>query len=72
MSSIKKDVLKNFTKFTGKHLCQSLSINKFAGLRPATLLIKRLWHMCFPVDFVKDLRTLFFIKRLRMTPSVNR
>ena len=72
MSSIKKGVLKSFTKFTRKHLCQSLSINKFAGLRPATLLIKRLWHMCFPVDFVKDLRTLFFIKRLRMTPSVNR
>ena len=30
MYSIKKGVLKNFTKFTGKHLCQSLSINKFA------------------------------------------
>ena len=23
-SSVKKDVLKNFSKFTGKHLCQSL------------------------------------------------
>ena len=35
--SIKKGVLKNFTKFTGKHLCQSLFFNKVAGL-PATLL----------------------------------
>ena len=32
----KKGVLRNFTKFTGKHLCQSLSFNKVAGLRPAT------------------------------------
>ena len=36
--SMKKGVLKNFTKFTGKHLCQSLFFNKVAGLRPATLL----------------------------------
>ena len=35
----KKDVLRNFTKFTGKDLCQSLF---FAGLRPAILLKKRL------------------------------
>ena len=34
----KKGVLRNFAKFTGKHLCQSLFFNKVAGLRPATLL----------------------------------
>ena len=33
-------VLRNFTKFTGKLLCQSLFVNKVAGLRPATLLTK--------------------------------
>ena len=27
----KKDVLRNFAKFTGKHLCQSLFFNKVAG-----------------------------------------
>ena len=27
-----KGVLRNFTKFTGKHLCQSLFFNKVAGL----------------------------------------
>ena len=27
----KKGVLRNFTKFTGKHLCQSLFFNKVAG-----------------------------------------
>ena len=39
--SMKKGVLKNFTKFTGKHLCQSLFYNKFAGLSPATLIKKK-------------------------------
>ena len=30
----KKGVLEKFTKFTAKHLCQSLFFNKVAGLRP--------------------------------------
>ena len=29
----KKGVLRNFTKFTGKHLCQGLFFNKVASLR---------------------------------------
>ena len=29
---IKMGNLKNFTKFTGKHLCQRLFLNKVAGL----------------------------------------
>ena len=44
-------VLKNFTKFTGKYLCQSLIFNKGAGFRAAALLYytkkkkeKRLQH----------------------------
>ena len=60
----KKGVLRNFTKFTGKHLCQSLFFNKVAGLRPAFLLKKRLWHICFPVNFVKFLRAPFYIEHL--------
>ena len=59
MRSMKKGVLRNFAKFTGKLLCQSLFFNKVAGLMPATLLKKRLWHRCFPVNFVKFLRTPF-------------
>ena len=31
--SVKKGFLRNFAKFTGKHLCQSLFFNKVAGLR---------------------------------------
>ena len=46
-------VLRNFTKFTEKYL----------GLS-ATLLKKRFWHRCFPVSFVKFLRTLFLTEQL--------
>ena len=54
MYSVKKGFLKNFTKFTGKHL------NPMP--QPATLLKKRLWCKSFPVNFVKLLRTPFFIE----------
>ena len=50
--------LKTYTQFTGKHMQQSF-FNKVAGLRPATLLEKKLWHRCFPVKFAKFLRTIF-------------
>ena len=53
----KKGALRNFIKFTGKHLCQSLIFNK-------VLLKMRLWHRCFPMNFVKFLRTPFFIEHL--------
>ena len=36
-----------------------------AGLRPATLLKKMLWHRCFPVNFAKFPRTPFFTEQLR-------
>ena len=60
----KKGVLRNFAKFTGNYLCQSLFFDKDAGLRPATLLKKRHWHRCFPMNYVKYLRTPFFIEHL--------
>ena len=52
--SLKKGVLRNFVKFTGKHLCQSLTY-----VRPKALLKKRLWFRCFPANFAKFLRTHF-------------
>ena len=63
--SLRNGVLRNFEKFTGKHLCQSLFFNKVAGLRPATLLKKNFWHRCFPMNFAKFLTTPF----LRNTPG---
>ena len=60
-----KGVLKDFAKFTRKHLCQGLFFNKVAELRPTTLLKKRLWLRCFHVNFAKFLRTPFFTEHLR-------
>ena len=59
---VRKVVLRNFAKFTGKHLCQSLFLNEVAGFRPETLLKKRLWHRRFPVNFAKFLKTPFLKK----------
>ena len=58
--SCKIDVHRNFAKFTRNHLCQRRFFNKVAGMRPAILLKKSLWHRFFPVNFVKFLRTPFF------------
>ena len=44
---------------------KSLFFNKVAGLRPATLLKKRFWRRCFPVNFAKFLATPFLIEHLR-------
>ena len=49
-------ILRNCTKFTEKHLYQSLM--------PAILFKKRHWHRCFPVNFVKFLKTPFYIEHL--------
>ena len=57
--SMKKGILRTFAKFTGKHICQSLFFNKVPGLSSATLLKKRLMYRCFPVNFLKFLRTPF-------------
>ena len=55
--SLRKGVLRNFSKFAEKNLCQRLIFNKVADLSPATLLKKRPWHRCFPVNFAEFLRT---------------
>ena len=60
----KRGVLRNFAKLTRKHLRQILFFNKVAGLRPATLLQKSLWHRYFPVNFMKFLRTAIFVEHL--------
>ena len=52
----KKGALKFFCKIHKKtRVPESFLIN----MRPATLLKKRLWHICFPVNFAKFLRTPF-------------
>ena len=55
---LKTGVLKNFANFTGKQLRYNFYLIKLKALSPATLL-KRLQHRCFPVNFLKFLRTPF-------------
>ena len=38
-------------------------------LRPATLLKKRLWRRCIPMNFTKFLKALFLTEHLRTTAS---
>ena len=63
----KKGVLRNFAKFTGKHLCQRLFCNKVAGLslRPATLL-ENVLAQVVSCEFCEISKKTFFYR----TPSV--
>ena len=57
--AIKKGVVKNFAKFTGKHQCQSVFFSKVWDLRPITILKEGPWHRLFSLNFAKCFRTLF-------------
>ena len=67
---MKKGVLRSFTKFTGKHLCQSLFFNKVAGLRPAPLLKKILVQVFF-CEFCEISKNTFFTEHPWTTASDN-
>ena len=67
--SVKKGVLRNFTKFTAKHLCQSLFFNKVAGLKPAKLLKKRLAQV-FSCEFCEISKNTFSLEQLWTTAFV--
>ena len=42
---------------------------KVAGLKPATLSKKELWHRCFLLNFVKYLSETFFKEKIREAAS---
>ena len=67
--SIRKGVLRNFTKFRGKHLCQSLFFNRVADLRPITLSKERLAQV-FSCEFCENSKNTLFAEHLRATASV--
>ena len=60
-------ILKNFAKFTRKHLCWNLSF--FSDLQPETLSNYRLLHRCFCCKFSEVFKNVFFIKHLRPIPK---
>ena len=57
----KKGVLRNFAKFTAKHLCQSLFFNKVAGLA----------HV-FSCEFCEIFKETFFHRTSLVAASANR
>ena len=54
---VRKGVLRNFSKFT-QFTRAGVFFNK-------TLLKKKLWHRCLPVNFVKFVRTPFLTEHIR-------
>ena len=63
--SIKKGVLKNFAKFTRKHLCQRLFFDKVADL--ACNFIKKTPTQVFFCEYCEILKNTFFTEHLRET-----
>ena len=59
--SVRKDVLKNFAKFRGKHLCLSLFFNKVAGAEALAQV--------FSCEFCEISKSTFFAEYLRTTAS---
>ena len=57
--SVRKDVLKNFAKFRGKHLCLSLFFNKVAGAEALAQV--------FSCEFCEISKSTFFTEYLRTT-----
>ena len=57
--SVKKVFLENVTKFIGQHLCQSLFLNKVAGIRRASLLKKETLTQVFFCEFCEILKYIF-------------
>ena len=62
--SVRKGVPRNFAKFTGKHLCQSLLFNKVAGLMPVTYWKETLAQVFF-CEFCEISKKIFFTEHLR-------
>ena len=60
--SVKKAFLE-ISQISQENTCARASF--LIKLQPATLLRKRLWHRCFPVNFEKFLRTPFLTERVR-------
>ena len=70
--SLRKGVLRNFVKFTGKHLRQSLFFNKAAGLRSDTgkkLCQEKTLAPAFSYEFCEISKNTFFTEYLPETAS---
>ena len=64
--SIRKGVLRNFAKFTGKLVCQSLGFNKVAGWN-LQLYFKKTLAQVLSCEFCEISKNSFFTKHLQAT-----
>ena len=67
--SMKKGVLRNFPKSTGKPQCQSLFLVKLQTWGLKLYLKKRLWHRCFR-ELCEISKNNFFTEHLWTTASI--
>ena len=65
-----KDVLTNFTKFTGKHLCQSLFLIKLQA-KACNFIEKETLAQVFSCKFCKSFKNTFFTEHLGETASLD-
>ena len=65
---MKKSVLRNFTKFTAKHLCQSLFFNKVAA-QACNFIKKETLAQVSSCKFCEISKNTFFIEHLWTTAS---
>ena len=65
MCSVKKGVLRNFAKFTRKHLCQRLFFNKVAG----NFIKKESLAQVFSCEFCEISKNRFFTEHLGTAAS---
>ena len=61
----KKGFLKEFAKFTGKHLCWNLSLKRLRAFKLATLLISDSNTAVFSCEFCKNFNNIYFVGHLR-------
>ena len=67
--SVRKGVLRNFTKFTGKHPCQSLFFNKVAG-QACNFIKKETLAQVFSCKFCEISKNNFFVEHVWSTASI--
>ena len=65
----KKGVLKNFAKFAGKHLCQSLFFNEVAGLRP--FIEHRCWLLLILHNWELEVKWISLIEIMGRRTSID-
>ena len=66
--SVRKVILRNFAKFAGKHLCQSLFLTKL--LAACNFITKETLAQVFSCEFCEISKNTFFTEHLWVTASV--